>query len=407
MDLIKKLLSKKSFLFVWFPAGFILLTIYIRYKMYGFVSNDFDDFLFWWAEALRTEGLDFITRQIANYNTPYLFLLWIGGKFIPESFMMIKVIAMISDAIAAIGIFKIVGHFYKKSWQPLFAAALYTLIPTVMYNSSAWGQCDGILGACVIWAVFFCLKDKLNVSWILIGICFSFKMQGIFLAPFLLMVALNRRKTFVSGPLLAAGAAIAMSSPTLFIGDSFIRIISFFFGGLGDMFGARYLSWWLPNLHQWFPNDHYDLFRIIGVCLAFTFAVVLVVYGFRSKRLTDEHLMILAALSLIIIPFLLPQMHGRYYFQGEVMLFALLFTRIRPAANFVSRVAAFSIYQVSAMTTFLVLNQVVLLQMHPLFRGLSIAIMFALFLIARECVQYPKYSSQSGCSPDLLNRTGG
>ena len=389
-----------------FPIVFLLATIYLRYKLYGYVSSDFDDFLYWWAQDLRTEGLSVIATGISNYNTPYLILLWFFGKFIPENFMMIKVISAMADVIAAIGVFKIVSHFRPGSPHRLFAATLYLLVPTVIYNSAAWGQCDGILGALVLWSFYFCLKDRLNISWILMGACFAFKMQGIFFAPFLLMVALNRRKTFLSGPLLAIVTFFVMTTPTLFFGDSLSRIFSVFVKGMGPMFNFRALSWWLPNLHQWFSNDHYDFFRIVGIVIAFVIVILLAIFGFRSKRVSNEQLMIIAAFSLIIFPFVLPQMHGRYYYQAEVMLFALMFIRTHSDFSFNRRILSFCLLESITMTTFIILNLTWLPHMNMVFCLFSIGVVAVLILLVRDFLLYPKYSANIESPYEKDVRTG-
>ena len=390
-----------------FPAIFVLVAIWLHLLLFPVVLSDIRLFVIPWTDILREYGPDSIKAGFSNYNTPYLLLLWIFGKAFSSGLLVPKVIAVVFDVIAAIGIFNIVAHFHPKSPLRLFAATLYLIVPTVIYNSGAWGQCDGILGAITVWALYFCLKDRLAISWVFVGVCFAFKLQGIFLAPFLLAVALNRRKTFLSGPVLAAATTAVMSAPTLVYGDSVSRIFNVFVSGTGDMLGERYLSWWMANLHQWLPNDLYGQFRIVGVGIALLFVALLAISGFRSPRLPDEALLVLAAFSLILIPFVLPQMHGRYYFQGEAILFTLIFIRFRPAQNFVLRIVSACVIQLVTMSTFLILEYDPLPQMHWVFRALSIAVVFVLFITGREYLLYSKYGMPGASGAAALKEKGG
>ena len=381
-----------------FPIVFVLVAIWLHIRLYPIILSDTRLFVIPWTDILREYGPDSIKAGFSNYNTPYLLLLWIFGKVFSSSLLVPKMIAAVFDVIAAIGIFKIVAHFHPKSPLRLFAATLYIIVPAVIYNSGAWGQCDGILGAIMVWALYFCLKDRLAVSWVFVGACFSFKMQGIFLAPFLLAVALNRRKTFLSGPILAAATTVVMSIPTMVYGDTISRIFGVFVSGTGEILGERYLSWWIANLHQWFPNDHFEVFRLIGIVIALLFVIFLAITGFRAPRLSDEALLLLAAFSLILIPFVLPQMHGRYYFQGEAVLFVLMFIRSRLLQSFVLRIVSVCVIQLVTISTFLIVEYDPLPQMHWLFRALSIAVAFVLFITGREYLLNTKY--------DILNTSG-
>jgi Gpi18-like mannosyltransferase len=49
------------------------------------------------------------------------------------------------------------------------------------------------------------------------------------------------------------------------------------------------------------------------------------------KRFNDRDMLLLAAISLFIIPFFLPQMHERYFYPAEVISLVVLFVRPRLA----------------------------------------------------------------------------
>jgi Gpi18-like mannosyltransferase len=239
--------------------------------------------------------------------------------------VVVKLIALLTDVLLAFGVYKLVGHFKPQGDTKRFAAVAVLLLPTAVINSAAWGQCDNMLAALAVFALYFVLTKRLNLAWMLVGLSFAFKMQGIFLAPFLMMVSINRRQNFISGPVLAVLACAAVSVTPLLLGKTPADIVEVFVAGAGDMWGKKLLSWWTPNLWQWFSNNSYDILRVVGIGVGLISALLMASVGFAKRQFNDKTLLLLAALCLLLVPFLLPQMHERYYFQAEIMLLVAAF----------------------------------------------------------------------------------
>ena len=361
---------------VFFIVVLLTTTIITRIMLYPNLYSDFTIFYDYWTNLLRGYGPSVIASDFANYNTPYLVLLWLYSLVIPSNLAVVKGISLTFDIIMAIGVIKSVGHFKPDGYTKYLAASVMLMLPTVLTNSAAWGQTDSILGALTIWAIYFCLKDKMHLSWIVVGILFAVKMQGIFIVPVLFAISLNKRKAFITGPLAAIASCVAFSAPTLLVGDTVQRIISVFTRGAASSFEEDYLSWWMSNLMQWFPNQHYDVIRIVAIGVGLAISLAIVIYGFRSKRFSDEVCMMLFAFCLMVLPFILPQMHGRYYYPGEIVLFVLAF--VLPRTSWYVYLS-----QLVAMLTFLIALTGVG-QMFWAFRILSIGI----FIILAGLVRY-------------------
>ena len=111
------------------------------------------------------------------------------------------------------------------AWQPLAAAATALLLPTVVLNSSYWGQCDSIYASLALLALDQQLRRRTVWAGVFIGLAIAFKLQAVFLLPVLAMVWVTqpirwRRSllavalipvTFVVTllPALAAGASVS------------------------------------------------------------------------------------------------------------------------------------------------------------------------------------------------------
>ena len=81
------------------------------------------------------------------------------------------------------------------------------------------------------------------------------------------------------------------------------------------------LSLQFPNLYMWISNDYYEPVKWGGILFTFLFA--LLTGGLLAKKykteLTDDYLVRLALLSAVIFPFILPGMHERYMYAGDLL----------------------------------------------------------------------------------------
>ncbi len=67
----------------------------------------------------------------------------------------------------------------------------YTLVlalPTVILNSSAWGQADSIYTAWLMVALWHLLNHQNNRALVFFGVALAFKLQAILLLPFFFYV---------------------------------------------------------------------------------------------------------------------------------------------------------------------------------------------------------------------------
>ena len=111
------------------------------------------------------------------------------------------------------------------------------------------------------------------------------------------------------------------------IGRPLVDLLSIYFTQAGYY---RSLTKNAPNLYQWLPNDLYDIFYPAGVIWTVAIIFLLVVLVRKSQiKLTKETLILLATLSVLLMPYLLPKMHDRYFFAADVIsiIFAFYFPR--------------------------------------------------------------------------------
>ena len=82
---------------------------------------------------------------------------------------------------------------------------------------------------------------------------------------------------------------------------------------------------------MWISNDYYEPVKWIGILFTFLFALVGGGYlaWKRPVSLTNEYLVRLALLSAVLFPFILPGMHERYMYAGDLLavVYMLYFPR--------------------------------------------------------------------------------
>jgi Gpi18-like mannosyltransferase len=368
---IKKFLSNpKNRPYIILIASLSLLVIITRISLWDAQFLDFDIFLDPWLNHIRTHSITSIGDSFHNYNSPYLYVLWLFSTIIPDNLSVIKLSALILDIILAIGVYKLVAHLRPTGPLKYLSPFIILLIlPTAIINSAAWGQCDNILGIFAVFIIYFALKNRLLLAWLLIGLSFAFKMQGIFLAPFLLYLSIYRRKSYLTGPLVAIASTILISLPPLLTGHSPESIIFKFIAGTGPMYGVRHLTYNLPNLWQWFPNDFFSTGYTIGLILAILTLLTFISFGLkkRPRHLTPTHLLTLATLSALILPFVLPLMHDRYYYQAEILITILA---IISPKTFLKPAIALQI--ISSITYLTSAGELITQPTHHLYRILSL-----------------------------------
>ena len=85
------------------------------------------------------------------------------------------------------------------------------------------------------------------------------------------------------------------------------------------------LSMNFSNLYVWIPNTYYDLWPLgLGLAACVVMLLVAIVYK-SSVKITAELTILLAAYSVIVVPYILPKMHDRFYFPADVIAIILAF----------------------------------------------------------------------------------
>lgn len=369
-------------------AAVLVVGLAVRVPMLSEQSGDYRAFLLPWYEHLvDAGGFAGLADSFSNYNTPYLVLLAALTHLPVDPLVGIKAISIVFDVVLAAFAYGVVHRVRPGSrWSPAVAAGVTFLLPTVVLNSAWWAQCDSLYASLCLASLYLLLRRQTALACAAFGLAFAFKLQAVFFLPALLvLLVVDRRR--LGGLVLVPATFFAALLPAWFAGRSFASQLSVYpaqvtnssgavgggagagmrpaggFGGGGPGGGgggrggggfgvrggtetAHSLTHNAPTWYAWLPADASTTWTWVGLGFAAAVALALAVWLVaRRRRLAPGEMLLVAATLSLVVPLLLPEMHERYFFLGEVL--AVL-------AAFVDRrfVAVAVLMQVATVSTY-------------------------------------------------------
>lgn len=309
----------------------IIFAVTIRLVCVPNKSVDYKYFLDPWYDFIASHGgFRALKYGFADYTPSYLYWLLIASTLLSglPKILAIKLFAMTVDFICAFLTYKIVKLKYPVSRMANLAFLAVILSPTVIYNSSLWGQCDVIYTTGLIACIYFLSIHKQIPALISFGVALSFKLQAMFLAPLLLILLIKKRISWFYLPIITL-VYIGAMLPAWIAGRPIKELLLVYFEQSNKY---KELAKNVPNLYQWIPNDYYNIVVPIGLLLTVTAIFLLAYLVYRSKlEITQDRLIYLATISVFFMPYLLPKMHERYFYPTDILsiIFAFYFPQYR------------------------------------------------------------------------------
>ncbi len=335
----------------------------LRFAFVDEVTNDYRTFLSPWYDALVAGGgLPAVGQEIGNYNPPYLYLL-AAVTYLPlPKIVAIKLVSIVFDVVLA-GFAALIVRRRFSTWAAVLAFAVVLFAPTVAINSGYWGQCDSIYAAFCLGSLYFLLRGRPWWACVFVGLALSFKLQAVFFLPVLLIVMVVNRHRLLA--LLAVpGTLIVMLLPAALAGRTWRSLLMVYpdqvtgggnTAGFGQVGGARGgggtgggpgsasaasgLGTWTqngPTVFQWVGGS--VAWLVLGLVIAGLLIVALALVCWRRRPLAEPQIVLLAAATVLAVPFFLPQMHERYFYLADVTTIVAAFyvRRFWPVALAVS-----------------------------------------------------------------------
>ncbi len=313
----------------------ITLLIRIHLMPITMLSADYLYCLEPWIEYYRQHGIiNGLSETIGSYYVPYnLFLAVIA--FLPgKPWAYIAGFSIVCDYISAYFIYLIAGIIAKendvKKEYAIFAAMAVLLLPATIFNGSLWKQCDSVYSCFVIISIFYAMKKKYNLSLLMLGIGFIFKLQAIYLLPMFVILYIFREKDLSLFHFLWIPVMYLIGGlPAVFSGRRILDVYDVYWHQANhEGFNAMTMS--MPNLYSFGLTDYPALSIpavLITLCIFIFMACVL---QKNCHKLNNTGLFSISIWCLWTCIMFLPAQHERYNFPVLILLTAFyLVTDIR------------------------------------------------------------------------------
>lgn len=296
-------------------------AIYLRSLCMDAITNDFVHSLEIWYDFIVEKGfLRAFHHRFADYSPFYLHLMAIATLLPMSKLTALKLIPLTFELIAAWGIYRILRLKFTEGLQPWWGVLAFALLPTVILNGAYWAQCDVLYTSMLIWALYYLMKEKPLSAFTFLGLAFSIKIQTVFLFPFFGFLTLKDMKLAKYWLMIPVMYFVTIT-PSLIAGRN-LQSLLLIYWELTKSWEPLSLN--CPNVYQLMPfaEDYHYTFAKGGV--VFTGAVCLglvggLLYASKGKKLSHESLLLGALTFALMVPFLLPHMHERYFFIADVL----------------------------------------------------------------------------------------
>lgn len=312
-----------------FSALLVLLmaVLWVRVPLLPIQSADYADCLSEWIAAIRAiPGSGALGASIGDYNAPYFYLLVLVAKLDAlASLYWLKFVSFAFEAAAAVMVMRLVSLVQHRAIVRVSALFGVLLLPTVILNGSAWAQCDAIYVLFGLAALYAGLKRKSRLSFAMFALAFSLKLQTVFFLPMALALLFTGRIRLRDAWVFAA-VFVALLLPALLAGRPLPEVLSIYYRQ------ADYYNYLQMNCYSIFglfdSQAESTLLSYAAILAAGALTFGLLAYLWQRRSRLDNGLLLDAAyLFLLLIPFLLPHMHERYFFAADVVGIVYLMRR--------------------------------------------------------------------------------
>ena len=306
----------------------------IRWAGRYFVSEDMTYCLMPWFEKIKAAGgLPALSNQVGDYGILYQTLISLMTYLPIQSVVQYKLLSSLFDiplAFVAAAIYRDVrlsdmaatpetrSRVRLQSW---LVAAVVWLLPTVMLNSSYWGQCDSMYATCCLATLYLLRRNSFVGAFVMLGLAFACKLQTVFILPIIGVYYLVKKRFSLLWVLLSLAVMWLSGIVAFAYGRNLLAPILIYTGQVGH-YQEMYMSF--PNLWMLVGNDYWSM-RWFAILLTVAVLAVGLWYCLNRKNniLSNERFYAVAAWFMWTMLLLLPSMHDRYAYLLDILLVLL------------------------------------------------------------------------------------
>jgi Gpi18-like mannosyltransferase len=312
----------------WWQAGLVVglfvAGVVVRWTFRDFQSGDFRHPLTRWAVYIEQHGgFGAFQHRFSDYNMPYLYLFALAIALPLSHLYAIKLLSVMFDVLMTLFVYRIVALRYRGTWPPALAAAVVFCLPTVVMNSSRWGQADAVFTSFMVGGVYFALGRRSWLTCTMLAVALAIKLQAVFVFPVLGLLMLRRWlrwQALIAVPVVC----LLLDIPAFVAGASAHDLLTVY---VAQTDKYHYLTLDAPNIYEFFGDiGDPGWLRTAGVVV--TGVIVLAFMAWAAIRrlvITIERILLMFTACAVLVPYLLPSMHERYFFPADVLSVVVAF----------------------------------------------------------------------------------
>ena len=309
-------------------AALTLIGLGIRVILRVAITDDW--LMYWdpWISDLKEMGFSYLATDRYDYTPTFVYILWAISRLPINPMTAYKGLHCVLDFVAAGILGKMIWKVTGSKRKGILSYGLFLIVPTIWANSALWAQCDIIFMTFLLLCFYFLFEERPCIAMFFYGMAFVFKLQSLFIFPFLVILWVNKKvdlKHFLWIPALYFLSIV----PAWIAGRPLMDLINIYMAqGAQDVWSLS-IKW--PNIYQIIGNQFFLLeyasagtWLILGILM-----VILYAMAQKRYRITKEFIVQMALFFAILTPWFLPHMHERYGCVADILaiIYAMMNTK--------------------------------------------------------------------------------
>ena len=299
-------------------AALTLIGLGIRVILRVVITDDW--LMYWdpWISDLKEMGFSYLATDRYDYTPTFVYILWAISRLSINPMTAYKGLHCVLDCVAAGILGKMIWKVTGSKRKGILSYGLFLIVPTIWANSALWAQCDIIFMTFLLLCFYYLFEDRPCKAMFFYGMAFVFKLQSLFIFPFLVILWVNKKvdlKHFLWIPALYFLSIV----PAWIAGRPLMDLINIYMAqGAQDVWSLS-IKW--PNIYQIIGNQFFLLeyasagtWLILGILM-----IILYAMAQKRYRITNEFIVQMALFFAILTPWFLPHMHERYGCVADIL----------------------------------------------------------------------------------------
>ena len=309
-------------------AALTLIGLGIRVILRVVITDDW--LMYWdpWISDLKEMGFSYLATDRYDYTPTFVYILWAISRLSINPMTAYKGLHCVLDFVAAGILGKMIWKVTGSKRKGILSYGLFLIVPTIWANSALWAQCDIIFMTFLLLCFYYLFEDRPCKAMFFYGMAFVFKLQSLFIFPFLVILWVNKKvdlKHFLWIPALYFLSIV----PAWIAGRPLMDLINIYMAqGAQDVWSLS-IKW--PNIYQIIGNQFFLLeyasagtWLILGILM-----IILYAMAQKRYRISNEFIVQMALFFAILTPWFLPHMHERYGCVADILaiIYAMMNTK--------------------------------------------------------------------------------